>query len=456
MPQSPLIFLIAGEASGDQLGADLMASLKHIKNVRFAGVGGDAMRAQGLDSLFPMDELSLMGILGILRDLPNLLRRLKFTVETIRTLKPDVVVTIDSPEFSFRVMKRLHKVSSRPRLIHYVAPTVWAWRPGRAKQISRFLDRLFCIYPFEPAYFEKYGLKTTFVGHPVAKKRVVQIVDNVAQKTHPTASSLRKQGPRSIPAQTGSPMDPRVPRFREDGEDLGSRLRGNDDREIETPEDKTHYLRSAPLGARNPNLLCVLPGSRRSEVEKLLPIFKETVEALQKDIPKLEIVIPTVPAVEQLVRSGIKDWVIQPKIGMGDRAREEAFQRSFVALAASGTVALQLSASHLPFVIAYKLSKINAWIGGMIIHTPWACMVNILLAFQKFGFLKKEEGGAIPTPWIPEFIQQNCTAEKLAPALLELFKNQEARQSEIDAMREAILLLKAPPDRAARAVLEEI
>lgn len=382
MPQKPLIFLIAGEASGDQLGADLMASLKENHPVRFAGIGGEAMQAQGLKSLFPMEELSLMGILGILRDLPNLFRRLKLTVETIRTLKPDVVITIDSPEFSFRVMKRLHKFSSRPRLIHYVAPTVWAWRPGRAKKIARFLDHLLCLYPFEPSYFEKYGLKTTFVGHPVVKEQ--------------------------------------------------SRITNE---------------------KRNLNLLCVLPGSRRSEVEKLLPIFKETVELLQKDIPQLRIILPTVPAVEELVRRGVQSWAVQPKIVVGEKARKEAFQTSFVALAASGTVALQLAAASLPFVIAYKLGKMNAWIGKRIIHTPWACMVNILLAFQKFGFLKKDMRKYVPASWIPEFIQENCTAEKLAPTLLKLFQNHEARHLEINAMSEAISLLQVPPDRAARVVL---
>ncbi|MBS0271634.1 MAG: lipid-A-disaccharide synthase [Proteobacteria bacterium] len=383
MLQSPLIFLIAGEASGDKLGADLMVSLKDLRNVRFAGIGGEAMEAHGLKSLFPMEELSLMGIVSILKNLPNLCRRLRFTVETIRTLKPDVVVTIDSPEFSFRVMKRLHQLTQRPRLIHYVAPTVWAWRPGRAKKIAGFLDHLLCIYPFEPLYFEKYGLKTTFVGHPVAKE---------------------------------APHKPK----------------------------------------RNPNLLCVLPGSRRSEVESLLPTFKETVDLLKNNLPDLEVIIPTIPAVEELVRKGVQTWSNLPKIVIGDMARQETFQNSFVALAASGTVALQLSAAGLPFVIAYKVNKINEWMIKLFVKTPWACMVNILLAFQKCGFLKKDMSQYISTPWIPEFIQQNCTSEKLAPALLALFKDKKTRQLEISAMNEAIVLLKAPDYEAARVVLEEL
>ncbi len=387
MSQAPLIFLIAGEASGDQLGANLMASLKKSQPVRFAGIGGEAMAAQGLQSLFPMKELSLMGILGILRNLPHLWERLTYTVDIIRTLKPDVVVTIDAPEFSFRIMKRLHRLSERPRLIHYVAPTVWAWRPGRAKKISQFLDRLLCLYPFEPPYFEKYGLKTTFVGHPVARE--------------------------------------------------------------EMPHEKN----------RDPNLLCVLPGSRTSEIGLLLPIFKQTIGLLKKEIPDLKVIIPTIPAMEILVRSEVQNYPIDIQIVVGDDERKGVFQKASAALAASGTVALQLSAARLPFIIAYKMSKVNEVIARILIKTPWACMVNILLAIQKLGpnfVLTRQAKNLVPIPWIPEFIQEECTPKKLAPALLTLLNNKKVRVSQIAAMEEAISLLKAPSHATAKAVLEEI
>ncbi len=386
MSHIPLIFLIAGEASGDQLGADLMVSLKEMKEVRFAGIGGEAMAAQGLQSLFPMQDLSLMGIIGILRNLPHLWRRLKLTVKTIERLKPDVVVTIDAPEFSFRVMKRVHKFTQRPPLIHYGAPTVWAWRPWRARKISRFLDHLLCLYPFEPPYFEKHGLKTTFVGHPVAKE-------------------------------------------------------------------------NWPRGKRDPNLLCVLPGSRQSEIKTLLPIFKETVLLLKKDIPGLKVVIPTLMSLESQIREEVGNWPLEIKIVVGDQARQEAFQKSSAALAASGTVALQLSAAQLPFVIAYKLGKVNEWFAKAFLQTPWACMVNILLVFQKLGpsfILTPRARDLIPSPWIPEFIQENCTAEKIACALVTLLQDKGARTREIKAMKEAMVLLKAPSDAAASAVLEKI
>jgi len=386
MPRAPLIFLIAGEASGDQLGADLMASLKAIQKIRFAGIGGEAMKAQGLQSLFPMEELSLMGFVNILSNLPTLWHRLKSAVETIRVLKPDVVVTIDAPEFSFRVMKRLHKLPQRPRLVHYVAPTVWAWRPGRARGIARFLDHLLCLYPFEPPYFEKEGLKTTFVGHPIVKEKVSK-------------------------------------------------------------------------GVRDPNLLCVLPGSRRSEVETLLPIFKETAAIIKRIVPDINVVIPTVSSVEPLIRQGVQAWPVTVQVIVGDEARKEVFQKASAALAASGTVALQLSASRLPFVIAYKVGKVTGWGAHLLIKSPWACMINILLAFKKFGpnfVLNRQAKDLIPDPWIPEFIQKDCTPEKLAPALLRLLKDEAARVREVEAMEEAVSLLEAPPDAAARAVLNEI
>ena len=191
----------------------------------------------------------------------------------------------------------------------------------------------------------------------------------------------------------------------------------------------------------------------------LLPVFRETVMLLKKDIPDLKVAIPTLLSREPLVRQGIQNFPVEVQIIIGDEARKEIFQKASAALAASGTVALQLSAARLPFVIAYKIGKITAWIGRFLLNTPWACMVNILLAFKKFGsnfILNQKAKALVPFPWIPEFIQNDCTAEKLAPALLRLLKDQEARNRQIIAMEEAISLLKAPTDAAAKAVLEEI
>lgn len=386
MSHIPLIFIIAGEPSGDQLGADLMAHLKSLKEVRFAGIGGPAMTAEGLTSLFPMEELSIMGLVGVLRNLPHLLRRLSYTVQTIQQIKPDVVVTIDAQEFSYHILKRVRKYPQRPRLIHYVAPTVWAYRPGRARKIAAVADRLLCLYPFEVPYFEKHGLKTVFVGHPEAKEKFV----------------IKKE--------------------------------------------------------RDPNLLCVLPGSRRSEIKALLPIFGETVKLLKKDIPNLRVVIPTLSSMEPLVLQGTQDWPLDAQIVVGDEARQITFQKASVALAASGTIALQLSAAGLPFVIAYKVGKINEWIGRVVLKTPWVCMVNILLAFHTFGagfVLTRKAKEKIKEPWIPEFLQQDCNPENLKSALIKLFKDPKAQNRQKQAMDEVIDLLKAQPQAAAQAVLEE-
>lgn len=376
------------------------------------------MQAQGIKSLFPMEELSIMGVLGIVKDLPNLFRRLRETVEAIKKLNPDVVLTIDAPEFSFRVMKRLYKLPHRPRLIHYVAPTVWAWRPSRAKKISCFLDHLLCLYPFEPPLFEKWGLRSTFVGHPVASEK------------------------------------------REEGR-------------------------------RDPHLLCVLPGSRASEIKTLMPLFGKTVGLLQKNHPELKVVIPTLPNVEALVREGLKAWPFMPQIVVGKEARNRVFETAHVALAASGTVTLELAAAGLPFLVAYKIGPLSGWIARRLILTPWVCMVNIVLNFRDrpmnpvsysqsissgqagdrevspmsvVTYVTEGESrrGANPDldrqrVHIPELIQQDCRPEKLAAALEPLMKSGSVRRNQHVAMTEGIRLLKTPSaDLAAKIILAEL
>lgn len=384
---SPLIFLIAGEASGDQLGAALMIALKaQDPKIRFVGIGGEAMTSQGLRSLFPMKELSHMGIFSILRNLRSLSKRLQETVQAIQDKKPDIVVTIDAPEFNFRVLKKLQNLSERPRLFHYVAPTVWAWRPGRAKKVASLMDHLLCLYPFEPPYFEREGLAATFVGHPLGMKVF-------------------------------------------------------------------------PQKKRDPNLLCLLPGSRTAEITTLLPIFKETVERVHKEISEVKVILPTLPHFKNMLEDETKTWPCKVQVVAGDQARDEAFAKAFVGLAASGTVALQLSAAHLPFVVAYKFGSFSAMIARRLINTPWACMVNILLAFKRLGanlILTPQIKEKIPTPWIPEYIQENCRADFLAPALLKLMKEESLRTAQVKAMEEAMDLLKARPDKAAKVVLGKL
>jgi len=350
----PLYFLIAGEASGDLLGADLMRDLKaqHQGKIDFIGIGGPKMTAAGIQSLFPMDELSIIGLLGVFRNLKNLLGRIKQAIQAIKTSQPDVVITIDAPDFSFRVAKAIAKwrQGATPQLIHYVAPTVWAWRPGRAKKIAQIYDELYCLYPFEPPYFEKHGLKTTFVGHPLARE--------------PEGDAKRFYEKSGIPE--GTPI------------------------------------------------LTLLPGSRKSEVTRLLPLFMEAADQFLATRPNYQVVIPTVPYVEGMVKEMTQDWKVKPYIFMGDEMRRDAFAASKVALAASGTVALELGLSGVPFAIAYKLSEFSAFVAKVFLTTPYACMVNILFGREV----------------IPEFLQENCTVSNMTQFLENAgeFNHSQARE----------------------------
>jgi len=377
----PLIFLVAGEPSGDLIGARLMGALKELTGgeVDFAGIGGERMAEQGLNSLFPMEELSIMGLAEILPRARHLLRRIAETADTAQRLSPDVMVTIDAPGFSFRVGRRLP--DRRFPLIHYVAPTVWAWRPGRARKIAQFLDHLLVLLPFEPPYFEREGLPATFVGHPIIE----------------TA------------AGTGD----------------GARFRAE------------HGI---PADAR---LLCVLPGSRRTEVTKLLPVFGETVRLLAEARPGLRVVVPTVAGVEQQVRAAVDQWPGNPVVFRGDQVKHDAFAASDAALAASGTVALELAMARLPSVIAYKVQPLTAWIARRLIKVRYANLVNIIL----------------DRPAVPEFLQDDCRPALLAPAVLKLIDDPAESAAQRQAAAEAVRSLGqggTPPSARAAAVVLEV
>jgi lipid-A-disaccharide synthase len=377
----PLIFLVAAEASADGLGARLMQALKEQTGgrIRFAGVGGPAMAGEGLQSLVPFGELNVMGIVEIVPHVARILRRVRETIAAVRTMKPDAVVTIDAPAFSFRVQKAL--VGSGPLLVHYVAPTVWAWRPRRAKMIAGFLDHLLCILPFELPYFEKVGLPASFVGHSVIEQ------DGV----------------------------------RPDG--AGFRAR--------------HGLGEAPL-------LCVLPGSRVGEVKRLLPVFGETVARLMRERPGLRIAVPTVASVAGLVRDAVAHWPGAPIVVDGIAEKHHAFSASTAALAASGTVNLELAVAGVPFVIAYRVSALSYLIGRLMVRVPSIVMTNILLNRNV----------------IPEFLQENCRPEAIAAAVGRLLDDPQARAEQVRASAEAAILLgrggPPPSGRAAKILLDLI
>ncbi|MBM3951070.1 MAG: lipid-A-disaccharide synthase [Rhodospirillales bacterium] len=380
-PEGPLIFLVAGEPSGDALGARLMAALKSKtgSRVRFAGVGGEKMAAEGLVSLFPMREIAVMGLLEVLPRIPNILARIDETVERAEHYNPDAVVTIDSPDFSFRVARRLKGLDFP--LIHYVAPTVWAWRPGRARKIARFLDRLIALLPFEPPYFEREGLACTFVGHPVLESG----------------------------AGTG------------DGKGFRARH--------DIPTD-------APV-------LCVLPGSRRSEVRALLAPMGVAVRRVARDVEGLRVIVPTLSTVADDVRTATAAW---PGIRVveGEHEKYDAFAAADAALAASGTVSLELAMAGLPHAIAYKVNPITAWIARRLIRVRFVNLVNLVL-----------ERAAVP-----ELLQEDCTGERLAETALRLLRDKDARKTQTDAFTEALRRLGQeqgiPSERAAEVVLEAI
>ena len=379
---APLVFLIAGEPSGDVLGGRLMAALNRATggSVRFAGIGGPNMESHGLTSLFPMSDLTVMGVTEVVPRLPRIWRRLRQTVAAAKSSHPAAVVTIDSPDFSFRVARRL-KGKGFP-LIHYVAPTVWAWRPGRARAIATFLNHVLALLPFEPPYFEAEGLACTFVGHPVVESGA----DN-----GDGAAFRRRHG-----------IEPLAP------------------------------------------LVCFLPGSRASEVGPLIPIFGETLARLRAGRPDLRAVVATVETVSQTVTAATRDWPTAPLLVSGTADKYDAFAATDVALAASGTVALELAMAGTPAVIAYKINPLTAFLVRRLIRVRFANLVNIIL----------------DRPAVPEFLQNDCRPERLAAAIDHLLGNADARAQQVAAGRDALHRLGrgGPPtaERAAEVVLDVI
>jgi len=373
--ESPLIFVIAGENSGDALGADLMRAIDTMAqgSVQFFGVGGPEMQAVGLTSLFPMEDLAVMGVFEVLPRLPLLLNRINETANEVERLGPDVLVTIDAPDFCFRVIKKLRSRGLKIPVVHYVAPSVWAWRPGRAKKVAAFLDHLLCLLPFEPPYFEKEGLAATFVGHPVVKSNIAE-ADGVAFR-------------RRHQIQTDVPV------------------------------------------------LLMLPGSRLGEVERLMGVFGETMAKLVPQFPGLKVVIPTVSHVESRVRDLSAAWQMEVLVIRGDE-KNEAFMAANAALAASGTVALELAMAGLPNVIAYRFNVVTEFIIKRLIKTPYANLINIILGREA----------------VPEFIQETCTPENLSREIARLLNDKTARSAQCTAAHEALKQLGlSGPDPGAIA-----
>jgi lipid-A-disaccharide synthase len=371
------VYLIAGEPSGDVLGGRLIKGLKALAgdDISISGVGGPNMMAQGLRSIFPMHELSVMGIVEVLPKIPTLLARIKQTAADIIEKKPDVVVTIDAPDFCFRVAKRLAGYDIP--IVHYVAPSVWAWRPGRAKKVAALVDHVMCLLPFEPPYFTREGVDATFVGHSIL----------------------------------------------ESGADAG------DGQAFRTQHN---IAEDAPL-------LCVLPGSRHGEVSRLMGVFGETLRNVSTEVDGLHIVIPTIASVADHVRAESSDWP-NTLVVEGDAEKYNAFAAANASLAASGTVSLELALAGVPSIIAYRMAPISAYIARKFVKLEYVSIINLIL--------KREA--------MPELLLEDCTVEKLTPAVIALLGSEDAQSVQKAAFKDALTQLRAadskPSDAAAQVV----
>ena len=371
------VMLVAAEASGDVLGAGLARALKArlgADKVTFVGVGGDAMAAEGVVSPFDIAELSILGALEGLMAYPKVLKRVADTAALAAREKPDVAVLIDSWGFTLRVAKALRAADPSLPLIKYVAPQVWASRPGRAKTLARAVDHLLAIHAVDAAYFEREGLPTTFVGNPALARDLGQV----------DAGRLRA-------AIGAGPDDP---------------------------------------------ILLVLPGSRPAEIKRLMGPFEEAVNRLKASHPDLRVVLPVANAVADLVKTHAAAWRTPPVQIEDETLKFDAMHAATLALACSGTVTTELALAGCPMVVAYKVGEVTGFIVRILIRTPYITLFNIAA------------GAAVA----PEFIQENCTGEKLAEALAARLDDEALRQTQIAAQTAALQKMgRGGPDPAEKA-----
>jgi lipid-A-disaccharide synthase len=368
------LFLIAGEPSGDRLGAALMLGLKALTPVEFSGVGGPLMQAEGLASRFPMEELSVMGIAEVLPKYLPLKRRIRETAAAYLASGATALVTIDSPDFCLRVAAIVKAARPETRTIHYVAPSVWAWRPGRAVKMARVIDHVLALLPFEPPYMTAAGMTCDFVGHPVVAEPLASLAER---------SVFAGQGP----------------------------------------------------------LLLALPGSRKGEVTRLAPVFGQVVARMKARHPDLRVLLPTVRGVADLVRDLTIGWAVTPEILTDAAAKRGAFAAADVALAASGTVSLELAANGCPMVIAYDMHPLTLWLMRRAARIDTVTLVNLVSE----------------TRVVPEFIGADCRADRIAPALEAVLADPAQQRAAMAVTMDRLGLGgEAPGLRAARALLRTL
>ncbi len=378
---APFLFIVAGEPSGDVLGAALIAALRELTagRLRIAGIGGEAMAVQGLESLVPLADLAVAGVAEVLPRVPLILRRVRETVAAIQRLRPDAVITIDSSGFTWRIAQRLRRHGERMPLIHYVAPMVWAWRGGRARRMARWYDHLLTLLPFEPPYFEAVGLAASYVGHPVL----------------------------------------------ESGAEQGDAAR----------------FRAAHGIAADELVIAALPGSRGVEVRRLVPIFGEALHRLETRVGPFRVAVPTVATVAETVSQGVSGWPGRPIVLRASADKYDAFAASRAALAASGTVALELALAGVPMVVGYRLNPLTEALLHRVVKVRQANLVNLLL----------------DRPLVPEHLGgATCRPEPLAAALAELIRDERVRSAHREGYDEAVRRLRADGRSPSRAAADRI
>jgi lipid-A-disaccharide synthase len=376
------LFIVSGEHSGDALGASLVRELRrrgyHSDKIEILGVGGEHLATEGMASLFPQSDIAVMGVAAVIGRLPLLARRISETVKAVIEAKPDLLLTIDSPDFGLRVAARVRKQDPAIPTVHWVCPSVWAWRPWRARAMRPYIDRILALLPFEPkALAELGGPPTVFVGHP--------LIEQLAE--------LRPSLQESV-------------------------QRGNAD----APE------------------ILLLPGSRRSEISRLLPLFGDVAGRVAALIPGAHFVLPTVPHLEQAIRDAAQTWQVVPEIVTSHMQKRAAFRRARVALAASGTVTLELALSGVPTVAAYRVSAWEAMVARRVVRVPSVLLPNLILESRA----------------MPEFLQQDATVDNLVQALMALVPDGAARHHQLGAFAELEKRMMGHPGSPSEHVADAI
>jgi lipid-A-disaccharide synthase len=372
------LFIVAGEASGDALGARFVARLRQQLGERpleLSGVGGGALIAEGLSSVFPQEDIAVMGFGPVIARLPLLLRRMADAAKAAAAFSPDLMLTIDAPDFSLRVAKKLRRLAPSVPIAHWVCPSVWAWRQGRARRMRPHVDRILALLPFEPAALARLGgPETVYVGHP--------LMEHLADY-------------RPGPAETAQRADAEAP------------------------------------------LVLVLPGSRRSEIRHLMPPFAEAVAQVAERLPQARFVLPAVPRLAEAIGEQIAGWPVKPEVVTGEAAKLAAFRRARAALAASGTVTLELALAQVPTVAAYRGAGWEAALARRLIKLPSVILPNLII------------GESV----VPEFIQDEASPDALAKALLAVIPEGAARQRQLDGFAAVETRMRsAGPSPAANAV----